>query len=329
MRAAIVDRYGPPEVIHLVERPRPKPRAGEVLVRVASAAVSSADARIRAARFPRGFGVPGRLVFGFCRPRQPVLGSAFSGRVAEAGPGVTGLGIGDAVCGMPGMRLGAHAEYMTVRADKISRRPAGVTDDDAAGVLFGGTTALHFLRDRGRLRRGQSVLVNGASGAIGTNALQLARHFGAKVTAVTSLSNAALAASLGAHHVIDYRSQSLDQVTERFDVVLDAVGNLTIAAGLRLLRHDGRLLLAVADLGQTLQARGRVMAGPSPEKTADADYLLGLVAAGTLRVVLDGTFPLEDIVAAHRRVDTGRKVGNVVVRVAGDESGTTGAGRPD
>jgi len=303
MRAAVVERYGPPEIVRIVELPRPTPRAGEVLVRMVAAAVNSADARIRAAHFPRGFGVLGRLAFGLRGPRRPVLGSAFSGVVAELGPGVAGLVVGDAVCGMPGMRLGAHAEYLTVRADVVSRRPAAVSDEDAAGVLFGGGTALHFLRDRAALRPGDAVLVNGASGAIGTLAVQLARHFGAEVTALTSGPNAGLVGALGAH-----------RLDARFDVVLDAVGNLSIEAGRRLLRPGGRLLLLVADLGQLLQARGNVRAGPAPERPADAQFLLDLLAAGTLRVVQDSSFALADIVAAHRRVDTGRKVGNVIVR---------------
>lgn len=316
MRAAVVEHYGPPEVVRIVDLPRPQPGSGEVLVKVSAAAVSSADARIRAARFPRGFGVLGRLIFGMRGPRRSVLGSAYSGVIAEVGRDVGGLAVGDAVCGMPGMRLGAHAEYMAVRADTVSLRPRTVTDEDAAGVLFGGGTALHYLRDRARLKRGESVLVNGAAGAIGTNAVQLARHWGAEVTAVTSDANANLVRDLGARQVIDYRRQPVDRIDERFDVVLDAVGNLSIPAGRHLLKPGGRLLLPVADLGQLMQARGNVIAGPASETAANADYLLGLLADRTLRVVHDSRFSLDDIAEAHRRVDTGRKVGNVIVRIA-------------
>jgi NADPH:quinone reductase-like Zn-dependent oxidoreductase len=314
MRAAVVERYGPPEVVRIMELPRPTPRAGEVLVRVTAAAVTSADARIRAARFPRGFGAMSRLIFGLRGPRQPVLGSAYSGVVTEVGSGVSRLAVGDAVCGMAGMKLGAHAEYLTVRADAVSLRPSTVTDDDAAGVLFGGSTALNYLRDRARLRPGETALVNGASGAVGTNAVQLARHFGAEVTALTSAPNAALIGELGAHRVIDYRQHAPEQITDRYDVVLDAVGNLSIAAGRRLLNHGGRLLLVVADLGQLLQARGNVMAGPAPETREDTDFLLALIGSSQLRVVHDSQFTLDDIAHAHRRVDTGRKVGNVIIR---------------
>jgi NADPH:quinone reductase-like Zn-dependent oxidoreductase len=322
MRAAVVERYGPPEVVRIVELPTPRPAKGEVLVRVHAAAVTSADARIRGARFPAGFALGARLVFGVRRPRRPVLGGAFSGVIEELGPGVTGLEPGDAVCGMTGIRLGAHAELVRVARSRVVRLPAGVSHDDAAGVLFGGSTARFFLVDKATIVSGTTVLINGASGAIGTNAVQLAKHAGAEVTAVTSAANAALVRGLGADHVIDYRQHPVDSLDERFDVVLDTVGNVTIAGGRRLLRPGGAVLLAVTTLGQTLRARGDVRTGTSPERAADFEHLLALVADGTLTVVHDASFDLDDIVEAHRRVDSGRKVGNVIVhpdaRASGD-----------
>jgi NADPH:quinone reductase-like Zn-dependent oxidoreductase len=227
---------------------------------------------------------------------------------------VTGLAVGDEVCGMTGASMGAHAELVAARANRVVVKPAVVTHDDAAAVLFGGTTALHYLRDKAGVRPGQSVLVIGASGAVGTNAVQLARHFGATVTGVTSGPIAALVSDLGAERVIDYTRTPLDGVTERFDVVLDTVGNVTTTSGKRLLNPGGVLLLAVADLWQTIAARGNVKAGPAPERVEDAELLLGLVADGTLKVVIDHAYELDAIVAAHERVDTGHKVGNVVVR---------------
>ncbi|MBM3676751.1 MAG: NAD(P)-dependent alcohol dehydrogenase [Actinobacteria bacterium] len=315
MRAAVYDRYGNPDVVRVAEVPRPDPRADEVLVRVAAAAVTSGDARIRAARFPRGFGLPARLVFGLLRPRRHILGGSFSGTVEVVGSRVTGLAAGDEVCGITGARLGAHAEHLAVPTTRVTRKPAGVSDEDAAGVLFGGTTALFFVRDRARVGPGTSVLVNGASGAVGTSAVQLAVHLGATVTGVTSAANAELVAELGAARVIDYTAHDVTATPDRFDVVLDTVGNLSIASGRRLLRPDGILVLAVASLWDTIRARGNVVAGPAPERVEDFDLLLGLVAAGELRVVHDRTFDLEDIVDAYRRVDSGRKRGNVVVRL--------------
>lgn len=314
MRAAVFDRYGPPEVVRVAEVPRPVPRAGEVLVRVRAAAVTSADSRVRGARFPSGFAVFARLAFGVLRPRRRVLGGAFSGEVEAVGAGVHGIAPGDEVCGMTGAKLGAHAEYLAVPAKKLARKPPTVSHDDAAGVLFGGTTALFFLRDKASVGPDTSVLVNGASGAIGTNAVQLAKHLGATVTGVTSAANAELVAGLGAKQVIDYTNHDLASTTDRFDVVLDTVGNLSIPSGRRLLSPDGVLLLAVAGLGDTLRARGNVVAGVSPERVEDFEFLLKLVADGELTVVIDRTHDLRDIGEAHRRVDSGRKVGNIVVR---------------
>lgn len=314
MRAAVVDRYGGPDVVRVVEVQPPTPRADEVLVRVRAAAVTSGDSRIRGARFPAGFALFARPVFGVRRPRRPILGGTFSGHAEAVGARVLGFAPGDEVCGMTGVRMGAHAELVAVRATRLARKPPAVTHDDAAGVLFGGSAALFFLRDKASVRPGMSVLVNGASGAIGTNAVQLAKHFGATVTGVTSQANAALVADLGADRVIDYTREDLARLEDRFDVVLDTVGNLSIASGRRLLTEHGVLLLAVAGLGDNLRARGNVVAGVAPERVADFDFLLQLVAEGTLTVVIDGTYELSDIVEAHRRVDSARKVGNVLVR---------------
>jgi NADPH:quinone reductase-like Zn-dependent oxidoreductase len=313
MRAALVHRYGHPEVVRVEEVPRPQPRAGQALVRVVAVAVTSADARIRGARFPAGFGAPARLVFGVRRPRRPVLGSSFSGVVEAVGDGVDGVRPGDEVCGMTGLTLGAHAEHLTVATERLVAKPGGVAHDDAAGVSFGGTTALHFLRDRTDVGPGSSVLVNGASGAIGTNAVQLATHLGATVTGVTSARNAALVTELGASRVLDHTTQDITALSERYDVVLDTVGNLSIPTGRRLLRDGGVLVLAVASLSETLRARGDIVAGSAPERAEDIRSLLDLVADGQLRVVIGRRFDLDDIVEAHRLVDSGRKVGNLIV----------------
>jgi NADPH:quinone reductase-like Zn-dependent oxidoreductase len=313
MRAAVVERYGPPEVVRVVEMPRPVTADDEVLVRVEAVAVTSGDARIRAARFPPGFAVPARLAFGIRRPRRAILGSSLSGIVETVGPDVRAFGPGDEVCAMTGAGMGAHAEYVAVPVGRLARKPSGVTHEDAAGLLFGGTAALYFLRDRGSVGPGTSVLVNGASGAVGTNAVQLASHLGASVTGVSSAANAELVTELGAERVIDHTQTDVASLTERFDVVLDAVGNLTIATGRRLLTPNGVLVLAVASLGDTIRARGNVVARSAPERVVDFDHLLRLVAAGELAVVHDQNFALDDIVEAHRRVDSGHKVGNIVV----------------
>ncbi|WP_291037827.1 NAD(P)-dependent alcohol dehydrogenase [Herbiconiux sp.] len=339
MRAAVNTEYGDPEVVRVTEIERPVPGPGEVLVRVHSAAVTAADSRLRAARFPGGFGPIGRLALGLRRPRRTVLGNCVSGVVEAIGgesPGAGGarLRVGQEVAGMTGARMGAHAEFALAKATRFVPKPAGVSHDQAAGVLFGGSTAVHYLREKGRLAPGSSVLVVGASGAVGTNAVQLAAHLGARVTAVTSGANAGLAERLGASTVIDHSAPGTPPASsghghrhgrghghshvpyglaERFDLVLDTVGVLSPASGRRLLTERGVLLLAVADLGQTLRSVGRVKSGPAPEKPEVFAELLELVDRGLLEVVVESVHPLDDIVAAHRRVDSGRKVGNILV----------------
>lgn len=313
MRAAIADRYGPPEVVRIGTVDDPAPGAKEVLVRVRAAAVTSGDARIRAARFPPGFALPGRLGLGLRRPRRSVLGGVVSGVVETVGRDVAGLAPGDEVAGMTGVRLGTHAELVAVAAKRLAAKPGTVSHEDAAGVLFGGTTALHFLRKAG-VSEGTAVLVNGASGAVGTNAVQLATDLGARVTGVCSGANADLVTGLGAVQVLDHTRGELDDADERFDVVLDAVGNLTVASGRRLLRPGGVLVLAVAGLVDTVRPRRGVVTGVSSERAEVVAHLLDLVAAGRLTVVRAEPLALDDIVEAHRRVDTGRKVGNIVVR---------------
>jgi NADPH:quinone reductase-like Zn-dependent oxidoreductase len=314
MRAVAVDKYGPPDVARVVEVPRPSPRKDEVLVRVVAAAVTSGDARIRGARFPPGFALPVRLAFGLRGPRRRILGMVFSGFVEDVGLGVANVAPGHAVCGMTGMSMGAHAEYVSVAARRVAAVPSGVSHSDAAGLLFGGSTALYFLRDKASVRPGTTVLVNGASGAVGSNAVQLARHFGATVTGVTSAGNADFVKRLGAGRVIDYAASDIRALADRFDVVFDAVGNLSIASGRRLLCDGGVLVLAVASLWDTLRAGRGVVAGSAPERPADFEWLLQRVAAKELTVVVDRTFPLDHIGDAYRIVDSGHKRGNVIVR---------------
>lgn len=309
MRAASVPRYGPPEIVTIEEFPRPVPRSGEVLVRVEAAAVTSGDARMRAGRFPRGFGVPARLALGVRGPRARVLGSALSGIVEQVPDGETLFSVGDAVAGMTGMRLRAHAEFARVPISSLAAIPPGVSNEDAAAILFGGTTALHFLRDRARVRSGDRVLVNGASGAVGT----AAAHFGASVTAVASARNHDLVTRLGAVRTIDYAQAPVTDIEDRFDVVFDAVGNISRAEGLRLLASEGALVLAVASLSDTVRARGRVFAGSAPERAEDVAFLLDLVEREIVDPVTRVAGGLTVIREAHQVVDSGRKVGNLVI----------------
>jgi NADPH:quinone reductase-like Zn-dependent oxidoreductase len=314
MRAAVNRAYGAPDVVRIEEVPAPTPGAKQVLVRVHASAVTAADSRVRGARFPRGWGVLARVIFGLRRPRRQILGGLASGVVEAVGSRVEGFAVGDEVAGVTGMRFGAHAELAVIPAKRLVPKPPAVSHEQAAGVLFGGSTALHFLRDLGHVHAGQTVLVNGASGAIGTNAVQLAKHFGAEVTAAASAANATLLKELGADHVVDYALTPVAELTTRFDVVLDAVGNLGLD-GRRLLADNGVLLLASSDLPETLRARGNVKAGPAAERAESFTTLLDLVADGTLTVVNSHVLDLDDIARAHEIVDSGRKVGNIVIKL--------------
>lgn len=292
----------------------PTPGAKEVLVRVRAVAVTAGDARIRGANFPKGFAILARLMFGIRKPRRRVLGMFFSGVVESVGADVDRFRPGDEVCGATGAKMGAHADFVAVAADKLAEKPDELSHEDAAAVLFGGNTALYFLRDKVKLNPGAPVLVNGASGAVGTSAVQLARHLGARVTGVTSSANKALVAELGAERVIDYTQEPLAEVKSRYDVVVDTVGNVSIASGKGLLTDDGVLVLVAADLGQNARARGNVVAGPAPDRLEYIEMLVKLAAAKELRSVIDQIYDLSEVVAAHARVDSGHKVGNVILR---------------
>nr|WP_216658817.1 NAD(P)-dependent alcohol dehydrogenase [Nocardioides sp. zg-1230] len=281
------------------------------MVRVRATAVTSGDARIRGRRFPPGFALPARLAIGWRGPRRSVLGVVYSGVVEAVGPGVNGVAVGDEVCGMTGTRMGAHAELVAVRVDRVCAKPAGVDHEQAAAILFGGSTARHFLGDL--VGPGTRVLVNGASGAVGSAAVQLAHLAGAHVTGTCSDRNADLVRSLGAQEVVDHARHRVAELPDRYDVVLDTVGNLDRRSGRALLATGGVLVLAVAGLAETVLARGNVRAGVSSEDPESFAWWLERIAAGEVRAVVDRTLPLSGIVEAHRIVDSGRKVGNLVI----------------
>ncbi|HUF12145.1 MAG TPA: NAD(P)-dependent alcohol dehydrogenase [Longimicrobiales bacterium] len=322
MKAAIYERYGPPEVVEVRDVPKPQPGAGEVLIRVHATTVTTADWRARSLEMPAGFGTLGRLVFGVRGPRKQILGSEVAGVVEAVGEGVTRSRVGDEVFAFDGYGMGGHAEYKRMReTGPIARKPANLSFEEAAALSFGGTTALHFLR-KAKLQSGERVLVNGASGGVGTAVVQIARHLGADVTAVCSAANADLVRSLGAQRVIDYTTQDFAASGESWDVIVDTVGTAPYARSRRALREGGRLLLVLAPLSGLLGAlwvsmttRHKVIAGPAPERPEDLRALAEMAEQGAYRPFIDRTFRLDQIVDAHRLVDSGRKRGNVVVTV--------------
>jgi NADPH:quinone reductase-like Zn-dependent oxidoreductase len=325
MQAAFCAAYGGPEVVELRDVPAPVPADNEVLIRVRACTVASGDCRVRGSNFPSGFWLPARLMLGITRPRQPILGTECSGVIERVGAAVTRFRPGDAVFALSGADFGCHARFKTMREDKaLALNPTGCTFEQAAAIAFGGTTALHFLCRQGKLQGGERVLINGASGSVGTAAVQLARHFDAHVTGVCSAANLDLVRALGADAAIDYNAADFATRGERWDIILDTVGNASFARCRDALNDNGRLLLVVGGLKQLLAAPfqsmigGRTVAGgPAPERAEDLALLRDLVEAGAFMPVIDSRFPLERIAEAHVRADSGRKVGNVVVTMEG------------
>ncbi|MEN0063234.1 MAG: NAD(P)-dependent alcohol dehydrogenase [Myxococcota bacterium] len=321
MNALVVPRYGAPEVVEIVAMAEPKAGPREILVRVRATTVNSGDARIRAARFPPGMNLLGRLMFGWSAPRRPVLGVDLAGVVEAVGRDVTAFTVGDRIVAMTGDRLGAHAERCVIAADHCAvKLPDELSFEDAVTLPFGGTTALTFLKDRTHVRPGERVLVIGASGAVGTACIQVARLLGARVTGVCSSANADRVRSIGAERVIDYRTTDLFELEERWDVVIDTVGEATVRQCRSVTTPTGRVGLVAAGLPQmwaaavaNLTGRQRIVVGPANES---ADHLAQLVAwleAGVWTTVIDQRMPWREGVTAHRRVDSNRKVGSVVL----------------
>ena len=322
MKAAVLTRYGPPDSVEIQDIPAPVPRDNEVLVRVHASTVCYGDRMIRS-------GPPiVRLMNGIRRPKTNVLGVDLSGTVAAVGTRVTRFAPGDQVFGSRGDKFGAHAEFACVAEDGLlARKPANMTLEDAAAIFVGAACSLHFLR-KARIQPGERVLVHGASGSLGTFAVQLAKYYGAHVTAVCGTANVELVRSLGADDVIDYTKRDFTREGVAYDVICDVMAMAGFPHNLRALKPRGRYLFVgfpsgvpaiVSALlnGLWVHLRGRAvfMAGPAAPVQADLEFLKTLIEAGHLRSVVGRTYAMRDIAEAHRYADTGHKVGNVVVLI--------------
>lgn len=319
MKAAITTGYGGADLVRITDRSMPHPAPGQVLIRVHAAPVTAGDARIRSGKVPHGFGLILRLVFGWHAPRNPVQGWSFSGVVAGLGAGVTGFAEGQPVFGLSGVKGGSHAEYVAVAADRVMALPAGLSHEEGAAFFFGGLTASTFLLDNADLKPGVRVLINGATGSVGSAAVQIAAAKGAAVTAVCSAANHGLARRLGAEAVVDYRTQA---ISGDYDVIMDVIGTLPWSKAATHLAPGGRLLLVSASLLQNIGAalwsrRGqgrRVAAVISSEGRANMERLVALYHAGSYRPVVGQVFDFADIAAAHALAESFSKPGNLVVR---------------
>ena len=332
MKAIVWTRYGPPEVLEYREVEKPAPKDNEVLIRIYATTVTAGDCEMRSLKFPVLLSLPMRLWIGFRRPKENTIpGTELAGEIEAVGKDVKQFKPGDQVFGATGMGLGANAEYICLPEHPgdmeggVIIKPANMSYEEAVTVPFGGRDALHFLR-LGNIQNGQKVLINGAGGSIGVFAVQLAKYYGAVVTAVDSTAKLDMLRSIGADHVIDYTQEDFTEsaITKGsvYDVIFDVVGTISLSRSKRSIKPDGTYLLANPIRSQMLQGpwtritgSQKVIMQTASGTIEDLIFLRGLIEEGKLRTVIDRTYPLEQIVEAHRYVETVQKQGNVVITV--------------
>ena len=321
MKAIVCVKYGSPDAMQLKEVEKPTPKANEVLIKIYATTVTSADIRIRKAD-----PFPVRFFYGFARPKNnTILGSELAGEIEAVGGNVKQFKAGDQVFAGAGTSLGANAEYICLpEAGAVAIKPTNMTYEETAAIPFGATTALIFLRDKGKIQSGQEVLIYGASGAVGMAAVQLAKFFGAQVTGVCSTAKLELVKSLGSDSVIDYTKEDFTQNGKTYDIIFDTSGKSSFSGCLRSLKNNGIYLRAVhinllpvlRGLWTSITSSKKVIGGVAIERKADLIFLKELIEMGRMKSVIDRRYSLEQTAEAHRYVEQGHKKGNVVITVA-------------
>lgn len=324
IRAILHTKYGPPDELQLKEIEKPVPKDNEVLIKVRATTVTSTDCNVRNFTFVPGvFKIPARLMFGVFKPRISILGIDLAGEIEAIGKNVRRFKKGDQVFGTPGMAFGAHTEYTCVPEDAVlTIKPPNMAWEEAAPIFLGASTALFYLRDKGNIQAGYKILIYGASGAIGTYAVQLAKYFGAEITGVCSTTNLEMVKSLGADKVIDYTKEDYTESGETYDLILDTVGKTSFSHCKKSLRPKGYFLPVSMDIKELFQiiwtsmiGEKKVKGGVARESIEDLELFKELFVAGKLKPVIDSCYPLEQTTEAFRYVENGHKKGNVVLTI--------------
>jgi NADPH:quinone reductase-like Zn-dependent oxidoreductase len=327
MKAIFCTKYGPPEVLQIKEIPQPAPTDAEVLIKIHATTVTSGDIRVRSFNVPVSFWLPARIALGLRRPKNAVFGSELSGEIVATGREVTIFKKGDQVFAYPGHHGGGYAEFICMPENGcLALKPANMTFEECAAIPFGGNTALYFLK-KANIQRGQKVLIYGASGSVGTYAVQIARYFGAEVTGVCGTWNLEMVASLGASKVIDYTKEDFTQNGEIYDVIFDTVGKSPFTDCIRSLKKGGTYLHAVATPAVKLRMRWasltssrKLIGGTAIPDTENLVLLKELFETEKIKPVIDRCYPMEQIAEAHRYVEKGHKRGNVVIKIVSNHN---------
>jgi NADPH:quinone reductase-like Zn-dependent oxidoreductase len=326
MKAIVWTKYGSPDVLQLQEVAKPTPKANELLIKIYATTVTAGDCEFRSLKLPPLFRLPLRLYAGWRKPRRiSILGQELAGKIEAVGQDVTQFQVEDAVFAATGFGMGTYAEYICLpaaaAAGLICRKPANMSFEEAVTISIGGMNAMHFLR-KGQVQRGERVLINGAGGSIGTYGVQIAKAWGAEVTAVDHPDKCAMLRSLGADHVVDYTREDFTGTGERYDVIIDVVGCCSFSRTVRALRRNGRYILGNPSLSGMIRGAWtsrtsdkQIIFEAASYAAEDAHALKALIEAGQIKVVIDRRYPLAQMADAHRYVESGRKKGNVVIIV--------------